>query len=143
MDEMDLDELKTMFLEECREHVDTLERGLLEMSNEEQSPDLLNEVFRAAHSIKGGGATFGFAELAELTHHMETLLDEIRSDRKAIVEEDIELLLQGLDMVRELMENLGNEDHPDRLSLQAQLEQAVGKTVESQESAADVNDAET
>lgn len=128
MDEMDLDELKTMFLEECREHVDTLERGLLEMSNDEQSADLLNEVFRAAHSIKGGGATFGFAELAELTHHMETLLDEIRSGKKAIVEADIELLLQGLDIVRELMENLGNEDHPERIALQEQLEQAVGQT---------------
>ena len=125
MDEMDLDELKAMFLEEATEHVDTLERGLLEMSNNEQSPDLLNEVFRAAHSIKGGGATFGFADLAELTHHMETLLDEIRSGAKPILESDIELLLQGLDMVRELMDSLGNEDHPDRVALQEKLQKAV------------------
>jgi len=126
VDEMDLEELKEMFLEECREHVDTLERGLLEMSNPEHSSDLLNEVFRAAHSIKGGGATFGFAELAELTHHMETLLDQQRSGSKAVVDEDIELLLESLDVVRELMESLGNEDHPDRLALQKRLAEAVG-----------------
>ena len=125
MDEMDLEELKEMFLEECREHIDTLERGLLEMGTPEHSSDLLNEVFRAAHSIKGGGATFGFAELAELTHHMETLLDQQRSGSKLVVDEDIELLLQSLDVVRELMESLGNEDHPDRLALQKRLEEAV------------------
>ena len=130
MDELDLQELKTMFLEECREHVDTLEQGLLGMSDAEHSSELLNEVFRAAHSIKGGGATFGFADLAELTHHMETLLDEQRSGRKAIVEPDIELLLEALDVVRELMESLGNEDHPARLALQERLEAAVGKSTD-------------
>ena len=50
MDELDLDELKTMFLEECREHVDTLERGLLEMAEAEHSSELLNEVFRLSLS---------------------------------------------------------------------------------------------
>lgn len=128
MDEMDLEELKEMFLEECREHVDTLERGFLEMSQAEQSVDLLNEVFRAAHSIKGGGATFGFADLAELTHHMETLLDQMRSGEKPIEEADVELLLESLDVVRELMESLGNDDHPLRLILQERLEKAVVNT---------------
>ncbi len=137
MDEMDLEELKEMFLEECREHVDTLERGFLEMSQAEQSVDLLNEVFRAAHSIKGGGATFGFADLAELTHHMETLLDQMRSGEKPIEEADVELLLESLDVVRELMESLGNDDHPQRLILQERLEKAVVKSdnAETDESA--------
>lgn len=142
MDELDLEELKTMFLEECREHVDTLERGLLEMAQADQSADLLNEVFRAAHSIKGGGATFGFADLAELTHHMETLLDQMRSGERAVSDEDIELLLESLDVVRELMESLGNEDHPNRTALQARLEEAVGSAEPAAPAAADTAEPE-
>lgn len=143
MDEMDLEELKAMFLEECREHVDTLEQGLLEMSNADHTSDLLNEIFRAAHSIKGGGATFGFADLAELTHHMETLLDAQRSGRKPITEADIELLLESLDVVRALMESLGDADHPDRLGLQLKLQAAVGEQSAEATQSPDTGDVST
>lgn len=137
MDELDLQEVSAMFLEECRENVDVLESGLLKMGDGETDPELLNEVFRAAHSIKGGGATFGFMKLSELTHHMETLLDEMRSGNKTVQDNDLELLLLAVDIVRGLME-LGDEsDHPERAAMQQKLAAAVGTVASEPAVAAD------
>lgn len=127
MDDNELDELKDIFLEECRENVDILEQGLLQLGQGDNDVELLNEVFRAAHSIKGGGATFGFAALAELTHHMETLLDEMRAGKREVGDDDLELLLESVDIVRDLMESRGNEDHDERLPMQARLEKSVAE----------------
>ncbi len=124
----DLEELRHIFLDECNENIELLEGGLMRMGEGDDDADTLNEVFRAAHSIKGGGSTFGFLPMAELTHHMETLLDEMRSGRRPVVEKDVDLLLVGLDAVQEILSDSRNEtgaDHPDRLNIQAQLEAAV------------------
>ncbi len=126
MDDLDLQQVNAMFLEECAENVDILERGLLQMGEGAADADLLNEVFRAAHSIKGGGATFGFMELSELTHHMETLLDEMRSGNREVADGDVELLLNSVDIVRAILESGGQTDHPDRAAMEAQLVAAVG-----------------
>ena len=95
----DLQEFRHLFLEECLENVELLERGLMIMDAGNAGSDTVNEVFRAAHSIKGGGATFGFQPMAEITHFMETLLDEIRSGRREINSADVDLLLKSLDVV--------------------------------------------
>ena len=115
MEDFDLDNLKEIFLQECGENLDTLENGLLRMGEGENDADLLNEVFRAAHSIKGGAATLGFSALAELTHHMETLLDEMRSGKRGVHEEDVEILLSSLDVLREILDmSISGDDseHP-------------------------------
>lgn len=125
MDDLDLSELREMFLEECRENVDILEAGLLALGGDDVDPDKLNEVFRAAHSIKGGGATFGFMPLSELTHYMETLLDEMRSGNREVNEPDLELLLQSVDIVREMMDSDPSEDHPEREGMQKKLSDSV------------------
>ena len=127
MDE-ELEELRGIFLDECNENIELLEGGLMRMGEGDDDADTLNEVFRAAHSIKGGGSTFGFLPMAELTHHMETLLDEMRSGRRPVVEDDVDLLLVGLDIVQGILSESRDQadaDHPDRLALQAKLEAAV------------------
>lgn len=124
----DLEELRAIFLDECNENIELLENGLMRMGEGDDDPDTLNEVFRAAHSIKGGGSTFGFLPMAELTHHMETLLDEQRSGRRPVVEEDVDLLLSALDIVQGILSDSrdeSNADHPDRAAIQAKLEAAV------------------
>ena len=124
----DLEELRAIFLDECNENIELLENGLMRMGEGDDDPDTLNEVFRAAHSIKGGGSTFGFLPMAELTHHMETLLDEQRSGKRPVVEEDVDLLLLALDIVQGILSDSRNEanaDHPDRAAIQAKLEAAV------------------
>ncbi|MEO1573442.1 MAG: chemotaxis protein CheA [Pseudomonadota bacterium] len=82
-------------------------------------------MFRAAHSIKGGGATFGFMPLSELTHYMETLLDEMRSGNREVNDADLELLLQSVDIVRDMMDSDPNEDHPERDGMQRKLQASV------------------
>jgi len=124
----DLEELRLIFLDECNENIELLEGGLMRMGEGEDSEDTLNEVFRAAHSIKGGGSTFGFLPMAELTHHMETLLDEMRSGRRPVVPDDVDLLLLALDAVQGILSDSRSQsdaDHPDRMKIQAQLEAAV------------------
>ncbi|PCJ23693.1 MAG: chemotaxis protein CheA, partial [SAR86 cluster bacterium] len=71
---IDLSEFHDMFFEECFEGLDVMESGLLSL---DKSADVeeINAIFRAAHSIKGGGASFGFMEMSSFTHVMETLLD--------------------------------------------------------------------
>ncbi len=124
MDDFDIDEMKAMFLEECSENIDILETGLLSIGDDANS-DTLNEVFRAAHSIKGGGATFGFAELSELTHHMETLLDQMRSGQREVNDSDVELLLQSVDLLRGMSDGEDNGDDAVREEMQKKLAAAV------------------
>ena len=140
----DLEELREIFLDECNENIELLENGLMRMGDGDDDPDTLNEVFRAAHSIKGGGSTFGFLPMAELTHHMETLLDEMRSGRRPVVEVDVDLLLTALDAVQGILSDSRSEagaDHPERMNIQAKLEAAVLVGIQSSsgsnESAAD------
>jgi len=128
MEDFDLDNLKEIFLQECGENLDTLENGLLRMGDGESDADLLNEVFRAAHSIKGGSSTLGFSALAELTHHMETLLDEMRSGKRGVNEDDVEILLSSLDVLREILDmsiSGDDSDHPQFRPLEDKLKASV------------------
>ncbi len=136
MEDDELEELKQMFLEECLENVELLENGLMRMGDGECSSDTLNEVFRAAHSIKGGAASFGYQPMAELTHHMETLLDEMRSEKRTVDEVDVDLLLEALDIVQSILHvsrTEGAGDNENRLPLQSKLEQAVSGAEEAQQ----------
>ena len=75
---IDLSQFYEIFFEEAGENLDQMEQMLLDLDLETADDEELNAVFRCAHSIKGGAATFGFADVAELTHQMESLLDKLR-----------------------------------------------------------------
>ena len=75
---IDLSQFYQVFFEEAGENLEAMERLLLEVDIEAADDEELNSIFRCAHSVKGGAATFGFADVAELTHQMETLLDKLR-----------------------------------------------------------------
>ena len=96
---IDLSEFHDVFFEECFEGLDLMESGLLEL---DQSVDVedINAIFRAAHSIKGGSASFGFMEISGFTHVMETLLDEMRDGRRHITRDGVDLLLASVDVLR-------------------------------------------
>jgi two-component system, chemotaxis family, sensor kinase CheA len=101
----DLEAVRQIFLEECAENVDLLERGLLELDSDAGDGSRLNDIFRAAHSIKGGAATFGFSELCAFTHHMETLLDQMRSGARPASVELVQLLLGCVDVLRGMLDH--------------------------------------
>jgi two-component system chemotaxis sensor kinase CheA len=98
------DQFKHSFREEAREiHVE-LEAALLKLNEDSGDMELVGQVFRALHTIKGSGAMFGFDELAAFTHNLETAFDEVRNGRLTITPALIDLTLSALDQIRAMLE---------------------------------------
>ncbi len=112
--DFDLTQFYQIFFEEAGENLDEMERILLSLDFESANDEDLNGIFRCAHSIKGGAATFGFADVAELTHHMESLLDKLRRHELSPVPQMVDVLLQSADMSRTLLarHQAGAKDDP-------------------------------
>lgn len=100
---MDLQRFHATFFEESREGLDAMEAGLLALESGQQDPEIINSVFRAAHSIKGGAGTFGFDAIAGLTHVLETLLDELRAGKRALEATAVDAMLSSVDVLRALL----------------------------------------
>ncbi|MEO7338800.1 MAG: chemotaxis protein CheW [Caldimonas sp.] len=97
---IDLSQFYQVFFEEAGENLDRMEQQLLEVDIESADDETLNSIFRCAHSVKGGAATFGFSDVAELTHQMETLLDKLRRHELAPSAGMVDVLLQAGDALR-------------------------------------------
>ncbi len=97
---IELTQFYQVFFDEAGENLDHFEAQLLEIDLAAASDDALNSIFRCAHSVKGGAATFGFADVAELTHQMETLLDKLRRHELAAAPVMVDVLLQSADALR-------------------------------------------
>lgn len=100
---IDMSQFHQTFFEESFEGLGVMESGLLNLDVGTADVDVINAIFRAAHSIKGGAATFGFTSIASFTHVMETLLDEMRDQRRKVTEEAVSLLLLSVDCLRDLL----------------------------------------
>ncbi|KAG1555223.1 hypothetical protein G6F50_012883 [Rhizopus delemar] len=100
---MDLQRFHATFFEESREGLDAMEAGLLALESGQQDAEIINSVFRAAHSIKGGAGTFGFDAIAGLTHVLETLLDELRAGKRALEGHAVDAMLPSVDVLRALL----------------------------------------
>ncbi|MCF6324500.1 MAG: chemotaxis protein CheA [Gammaproteobacteria bacterium] len=100
---IDITQFHETFFEESFEGLDIMESGLLNLDIGAADNDTVNSIFRAAHSIKGGSATFGFTEVAEFTHGMETLLDEMRDGSRDVTQGSVDTLLQSVDCLREML----------------------------------------
>lgn len=100
---MDLQRFHATFFEESREGLDAMEAGLLALESGQQDAEIINSVFRAAHSIKGGAGTFGFDAIASLTHVLETLLDELRAGKRALEGHAVDAMLSSVDVLRALL----------------------------------------
>src|SRR5580700_10406045 len=109
------DELVQDYLAECREHLATIESDLLaiEQCGAEIDEQLVNRVFRAAHSIKGGAGFFDLLKIRELAHKTENALDLIRSRQMAPTTEVVSILLLAFDKLRELIGNHRKSNHAD------------------------------
>jgi two-component system chemotaxis sensor kinase CheA len=98
-------ELLGTFIEEAEEALEQIESGLLALeSGEGDSKAIVDDVFRAAHSIKGGAGTFGLKDVAEIAHVAETVLDRIRSGQRTPTPDAIAVLLEGVDVLRGLID---------------------------------------
>ncbi len=104
MTDIDMSQFYDVFFEEAAENLEVLERGLLDLEPGcSVDLELVNTIFRAAHTIKGGAGSFGFSSVSEFTHIMETLLDEVRAGQREVSAELVECLLEALDSLGELL----------------------------------------
>ena len=101
--DIDLSQFYQIFFEEAGENLDLMEQMLLNLNVEAADDEELNAIFRCAHSIKGGAATFGFADVAELTHQMESLLDKLRRHELKPTPPMVDVLLESADALRGLL----------------------------------------
>ena len=130
---VDLTQFHDAFFEESFEALDAMEAALLKLDVGAPEPELINTIFRVAHSIKGGSATFGFSEIASFTHSLETLLDELRSGAMAVSVPLSDLLLKSVDVLRAMLRAVQAKQPIDaqRVSdLQFDLEVAIAKKSE-------------
>ncbi|WP_416757890.1 chemotaxis protein CheA [Roseateles sp. So40a] len=97
---IDLSQFYQVFFEEAGENLDNMEQLLLNLDIDNPDDEQMNAIFRCAHSIKGGAATFGFNDVAELTHQMETLLDKLRRHELAPTSPMVDVLLQSGDALK-------------------------------------------
>ena len=100
---IDLSQFYQVFFEEAGENLQNMEQLLLELDIEAADDEELNAIFRCAHSIKGGAATFGFSDVAELTHQMETLLDKLRRHELTPTAPMVDVLLQSGDALKAML----------------------------------------
>ena len=102
-DTFDLSQFYQVFFEEAGENLELMEQQLLAIDVGAPDGEALNSIFRCAHSVKGGAATFGFKDVAELTHQMETLLDKLRRNELVLAAPMVDVLLQAGDALRALL----------------------------------------
>ncbi len=100
---IDMAQFHQVFFEESFEGLDIMESGLLDMEPGQVDSEEINSIFRAAHSIKGGAGTFSFMDVANFTHIMETLLDEMRDGRRQVTSDAVEVLLKSVDVLLHLL----------------------------------------
>ncbi|MDP3521585.1 MAG: chemotaxis protein CheW [Hydrogenophaga sp.] len=111
-DSFDLTQFYQIFFEEAGENLETMEQQLLELDVENPDDEELNAIFRCAHSIKGGAATFGFEDVAEMTHQMESLLDKLRRHELTLTSPMVDVLLEASDVLKGLLARHQGLDAP-------------------------------
>ena len=114
---MDVSQYLDIFIDETSEHIQSLSDNIMVLENEPENKDTINEIFRAAHSLKGMAGTMGFKRMQHLTHDMENLFSEVRNDSIKVNSELIDILFQCLDAIEGYLETVkstsdeGTEDN--------------------------------
>lgn len=114
---IDMSQFHQVFFEECFEGLEAMESGLLTLDMGDIDSEIINTIFRGAHSIKGGSGTFGFTVVADYTHIMETLLDEMRDGRRQVTQPAVDVLLGSVDCLREMLTAIQNEQEVNNASV--------------------------
>lgn len=134
---IDLSQFYEVFFEESFEGLDIMERELLTLEPGSTDSETLNTIFRAAHSIKGGSGTFGFNVVADFTHDLETLLDQIREGTRTVESHHIDLFLKTVDCLRDMLNALKNSEEPDT-SVSSQITKQILAILNNEDSPTDL-----
>ena len=147
---MDVSQYLEIFIDETSEHIQSLSDCIMTLEKEPDNKDTINEIFRAAHSLKGMAGTMGFKRMQHLTHDMENVFQEVRSDKVKVTSDMIDLLFQCLDAIEGYLDTIketsdeGTEDNEAIIKgLNAFLENAEGKDAPQDETVAAKTEQET
>ena len=131
---MDVSQYLEIFIDETSEHIQSLSDNIMTLEKEPDNKDVINEIFRAAHSLKGMAGTMGFKRMQHLTHDMEDVFQEVRSDRVKVTSDMIDLLFRCLDAIEAYLDCIkessdeGTEDNESLIQgLNTFLAKAEGK----------------
>ncbi len=127
---MDLSQYLDIFIEESKEHLQVLNEQVLILEKEPDNADTINEIFRAAHSLKGMSGTMGYKKIQELTHHMENVFSEIRTGNMVVTEELVDVIFQGVDSLESSIDNVietGDEGDIDSKDIVKTLDNILEK----------------
>ncbi len=105
---MDVSQYLEIFLDESKEHLQTLSDQLMILEQEPENMDTINEIFRAAHSLKGMAGTMGYKRMQALTHEMENVFSEVRNNTIKVNDNMVDILFQCLDALEEYVDNIQN-----------------------------------
>ena len=135
---MDVSQYLEIFIDETKEHLQTLSDQLMILEQEPENMDTINEIFRAAHSLKGMAGTMGYKRMQRLTHDMENVFQEVRSGNMTVKSELVDVLFRGLDALESYLANIletadeGTEDNDEIINtLNSIADAATGKSIES------------
>jgi two-component system chemotaxis sensor kinase CheA len=117
-----MENFRAKFLEEAQEHVSDIEQALLTLEDNPEDLILIEQVFRAMHSLKGGGAMFGFDLISQFTHDLETIYDKIRNQQLSLTKNIFNLTLQSIDHLKILIANADDPDEDIKTQQQQLLE---------------------
>ena len=128
---MDVSQYLEIFIDESEEHLQTLSDCIMVLEKEPDNKDTINEVFRAAHSLKGMAGTMGFKRMQHLTHDMENVFQEVRSDHIKVTSGMIDLLFKCLDALEGYVDNIkstSDEGTEDNEVIIKELNDFIAKT---------------
>lgn len=103
---MDVSQYLEIFIEETKEHLQTLNEHILILEKESDNQDTIAEIFRAAHSLKGMAGTMGFTKMQKVTHDLENVFSEIRSGNMKVSSRLVDVLFEGIDLIESLLESI-------------------------------------
>ncbi len=103
---MSMAQYMSVFIDESKEHLQLMNDSLLKLEQEPEDIKIIDEVFRSAHTLKGMSATMGFSRIAELTHHMENVLDNIRTGKASVDTALVDILFECLDTLNALVDEV-------------------------------------
>ena len=127
----DISQYLDLFKEEAVEILQMLNDQLLALEQDPHAKPVVEELFRAAHSLKGMAATMGFDDIANLTHKMENLMDKVRKEEIEITTPTMNLLFNAADILQVLINQIGSNNPPDEIDLKPVIAQLENTTNES------------
>ena len=125
---MDVSQYLEIFIDETKEHLQSLNEQLLILEKEPENAETINEIFRAAHTLKGMAGTMGYKRMQSMTHNMENVFSEIRNGKMSVTAMIVDVLFKGLDALENYLANIssgGDEGTEEYTEINGQLEQCL------------------